>query len=49
MSAPTVIMSPHNASSAHGNDARATHIFSENICRPVRNEPLVNEHHAGDG
>lgn len=45
---PNVVMSPHNASSAQGNDERATHIFIENIGRLVRNEPLVNEHHAGD-
>jgi phosphoglycerate dehydrogenase-like enzyme len=45
---PNVVMSPHNASSAQGNDARATRCFIENIGRLVRNEPLVNEHHAGD-
>jgi phosphoglycerate dehydrogenase-like enzyme len=45
---PNVIMSPHNASSAQGNDARATRIFVENLGRFARNEPLVNEHRAGD-
>lgn len=45
---PQVVMSPHNASSAQGNDARATRIFIENIGRFARNEPLLNEHRAGD-
>jgi phosphoglycerate dehydrogenase-like enzyme len=45
---PNVVMSPHNASSAQGNDARATRYFIENIGRLVRNEALLNEHHAGD-
>jgi len=44
---PSVIMSPHNASSAQGNDARATRYFIENIGRLVRGEPLVNEHVPG--
>jgi phosphoglycerate dehydrogenase-like enzyme len=44
---PNVVMSPHNASSAQGNDARATRYFIENIGRLARNEPLVNEHRPG--
>lgn len=45
---PTVIMSPHNASSARGNEARGTGIFIENIARLLREEPLRNEYRAGD-
>ena len=45
---PTVVMSPHNASSARGNEARGAGIFIENIGRLLRNEPLRNEYRAGD-
>ncbi len=45
---PTVVMSPHNASSARGNEARGAGIFIENISRLLRNEPLRNEYRAGD-
>ena len=45
---PNVVMSPHNASSAQGNDGRGTRYFIENIGRLLRNEPLVNEYRAGD-
>lgn len=45
---PTVVMSPHNASSARGNEARGTRIFIDNIGRLLRDEPLINEYHAGD-
>lgn len=45
---PTVVMSPHNASSARGNEARGTGIFCENIAHLLRNEPLRNEYRAGD-
>ena len=45
---PNVVMSPHNASSAQGNDARATRYFIENIGRLARNESLVNEHRPGE-
>ena len=41
---PNVVMSPHNASSAQGNEARATRYFIDNIARLVQGEPLVNEH-----
>src|SRR5690606_36269763 len=44
---PNVVMSPHNASSAQGNDARATRYFIENIGRLLRDEPLINEHRPG--
>ncbi len=45
---PNVVMSPHNASSAQGNDGRATRCFIENIGRLARGEPLVNEYRLGD-
>jgi phosphoglycerate dehydrogenase-like enzyme len=45
---PTVVMSPHNASSAQGNEARGTGIFIENIGRLLRDEPLRNEYRPGD-
>jgi D-2-hydroxyacid dehydrogenase (NADP+) len=45
---PNVVMSPHNASSAQGNDGRATRYFIENIGRLARNEPLINEYRLGD-
>jgi phosphoglycerate dehydrogenase-like enzyme len=45
---PNVIMSPHNASSAQGNDGRATQYFIENIGHLARNEPLRNEYRLGD-
>jgi phosphoglycerate dehydrogenase-like enzyme len=41
-------MSPHNASSARGNEARGAGIFIENIGRLLRSEPLRNEYRAGD-
>ncbi len=45
---PNVVMSPHNASSAQGNDGRGTRYFIENIGHLLRNEPLANEYRAGD-
>ena len=45
---PNVVMSPHNASSAQGNDRRGTQYFIENIGRLARDEPLVNEYKSGD-
>jgi phosphoglycerate dehydrogenase-like enzyme len=45
---PNVVMSPHNASSAQGNDGRATRYFIENVGRLLRGEPLVNEYKRGD-
>jgi phosphoglycerate dehydrogenase-like enzyme len=45
---PNVVMSPHNASSARGNEARGTRIFVDNIGHLLRGEPLVNEWRAGD-
>jgi len=45
---PNVIMSPHNASSARGNEARGARIFIENIGHLLHNRPLVNEWRPGD-
>ena len=45
---PNIVMSPHNASSARGNDGRATRYFIENIGRLARGERLVNEYRLGD-
>lgn len=45
---PNVVMSPHNASSARGNEARGARIFIENIRRLLCDEPLVNEWRSGN-
>jgi phosphoglycerate dehydrogenase-like enzyme len=38
-----VLVSPHNASAASGNDARIYAIFLENLRRWARGAPLLNE------
>lgn len=43
---PNVIVTPHNASAASGNDRRAAEIFTTNIARWARGERLVNEQSA---
>jgi len=45
---PNVVMSPHNASSARGNDGRGARIFIENIGHLLRDQPLLNEWRAGE-
>lgn len=40
---PNVILSPHNAGAALGNEERALAIFLENLARWHRGTPLVNE------
>lgn len=45
---PNVVMSPHNASSAQGNEARGARIFIDNIGHLLRGEPLVNEWRPGN-
>lgn len=45
---PNVVMSPHNASSAQGNDGRGMQIFIDNACRLLRGDPLRNEWQPGD-
>jgi phosphoglycerate dehydrogenase-like enzyme len=40
---PNVIISPHNASSSAGNDARCNAIFLDNLKRWKHHEPLANE------
>lgn len=40
---PNVLVSPHNAGAAAGNDARARAIFLDNLKRWARGEPLLNE------
>lgn len=41
---PNVIVSPHNASAASGNERRAAEVFFGNLGRWARGENLVNEH-----
>ena len=41
--APNVLVTPHNAGAARGNDQRVYEIFVENLWRWSRGEPLVNE------
>ncbi len=40
---PNVLVTPHNASAASGNDERVLEIFLDNLGRWHRGEPLVNE------
>ncbi|OGA51758.1 MAG: hypothetical protein A3G24_21310 [Betaproteobacteria bacterium RIFCSPLOWO2_12_FULL_62_13] len=40
---PNVVVSPHNAAAAAGNDERVYRIFLENLRRWARGEPLLNE------
>jgi len=42
---PNVLVSPHNAAAASGNDARVHAIFRDNLERWLRGAPLVNEVH----
>jgi phosphoglycerate dehydrogenase-like enzyme len=42
-SLPNVLVSPHNAAAAAGNEGRIRAIFLENLRRWQRGEPLVNE------
>jgi phosphoglycerate dehydrogenase-like enzyme len=41
---PNVIVSPHNASAASGNERRAAEVFFGNLGKWARGEALVNEH-----
>ena len=43
---PNVIVTPHNASVASGNERRAAEVFFGNLARWARGETLVNEHAA---
>lgn len=45
---PNLVMSPHNASSAQGNERRGVQYLIDNIPRFARGEPLVNEFRGGD-
>jgi phosphoglycerate dehydrogenase-like enzyme len=40
---PNVLVSPHNAAAAHGNERRVYAIFLDNLARWMRREPLRNE------
>jgi len=40
---PNVIVTPHNAGAAAGNDERVLEIFLDNLVRWHRGAPLVNE------
>ena len=42
---PNVIVTPHNAAAAAGNDQRIFEIFVQNLTRWSRGEPLLNEVH----
>ncbi|MEK6593980.1 MAG: D-2-hydroxyacid dehydrogenase [Pseudomonadota bacterium] len=43
---PNVIVTPHNASVASGNERRAAEVFLGNLARWARGEVLVNQHQA---
>ena len=43
---PNVILTPHNASAAAGNDRRSVELFLRNLERWTRGEPLLNPHTA---
>jgi D-2-hydroxyacid dehydrogenase (NADP+) len=43
---PGVIISPHSASVATDNEARAAEVFTANLVRWVRGEAMMNERHA---
>ena len=42
---PNIIVTPHNAAAAAGNDQRIFEIFVQNLTRWSRGEPLLNEVH----
>ena len=43
---PNVIVTPHNASAASGNDRRSVDLFLLNLEKWARGEPLHNPHTA---
>jgi phosphoglycerate dehydrogenase-like enzyme len=43
---PNVILSPHNAAVATGNERRAAELFLKNLEKWARGEPLANPHTA---